>query len=154
MNNKYFYTAESIPFATEIGNEKFAYKDIDPETIDFLQELGFFIVINGGELTFTGTRQSTAKWILKELDEIAEHDDNLELSDYLRFNYNNYGENELLRQIEDAIVEIRTLQPYKTSYLDLIEHIIDDWYLSDNQKKQLQKEDADYYQEMQERTYQ
>lgn len=153
MNN-YFHTAEEIPYKTEIGNEKFAFKDIDITTIEFLHELGFFVVIHEGSITFTGARESTAKWMLKELDSIAELDEYHDLNDYLRFMHNNYGESKLTQDMLEAIVEIRTLQPYKTSYLDLFEHIIDSWYLSESQKKQLKSDDADHYREMEERSYQ
>ena len=151
--NKTFYTTDSIPYSLEIGNEKLDYKDIDPETLDLFNELGFFIVINNDKLTFTADNQSIAKWILKELEQIAELDDDHELYDYLRFIGGSYGDEELVSDIVKLIPEVKSLRPDKTTYRDLIDHIMEEWYLSDSQKNQLQKEDADYYQEMQERRY-
>lgn len=151
----YFITTPSIKYDIEIGYETFTFSEFDRDDMDFLDSIEMPMNIDRGKISFsTASLVHKARWIAKELDYLKDNTENYKLADYLRLKYPHVDDKTLEWDIVDTIYEVQKTEPYQTSYYNVIEYILDTWELTTSEYAQLKQEDADYYQEMQERSYQ
>lgn len=147
-----FRKIPSLNYSTEFQDELISLKLIKHDELVYLNNLGFSLVIKKRVVSLEGNRRQRALLILKELDYLKDKPENFELADYLRLH--NWHVSAMIPEILQSIKESMEIKPYKLSYFDIIQYILDNYKLDDKGKERLKQEDAEYWQKMQKRNYQ
>jgi hypothetical protein len=145
-----FASAESITYDTQVGSISFTLSESTIEELSFLVNLGYYVTLSRGRVFLEGDDSDLSRLLADEVENLAL--DNDELRDYLQFH--SLPETEIASEIGAAIFELATSKPYDLRIIDVFEHIQENWILSTREKKELKKQEAEYFQEKTERNYQ
>lgn len=141
-----FYNIEVLSYDNPIAPFDFVLSESEIEHLEYLDSIGYAVVIQKGRATATGSDKELAKLIAGEIeDALIDQDEHHDLNDYIRFHQ--FTDEELVNEIQLAIKETIAEKAYDIRFIDVFEYISDFWVLNDKQRDQLKKRDWEDYQE-------
>lgn len=148
-----FLNVEALTYDNTLDNPEILIIDSTPEELLYLSNIGYSVVGEKGKFVLHGTVDQQAKIIVDEINEKLTSDEELhDLADYVRLKM--WSEETFVNEVKLAIAEVTIQKAYEVRFFDVLEYIVENWKLTANEIEQLKKEDADYYQELSERSYQ
>src|SRR5690606_23978506 len=119
----------------------FHYADATTEELQQLMNFGFTLTIRGGIVELDKNKTAMARLILEDIwfeDEV---------SDVIEYRF-------LDKDHAELEIETVYMQDESKSIKEIREDVLTDWHLNEKELAQKKQDEADYYQERQERSYQ
>lgn len=144
--NSSFINCDSLAYETLIDELKLILSDVTIEEIDYLNNVGFDLVISKGIVHIQGELEIVAKLLKEEIEQnLVQQDDFYRLADYVAYTF--YNEQTFIVEVAQAIVSTKALKGWNIRIIDVFEYISENWILSEKQTKELRAQEWEDYQE-------
>lgn len=141
-----FYKSESLTYDHPIDAPELITSESSIEEIQYLSEIGYSLIIEKGKVTLNGGETEMAKLIADEIvNNLIDQEEYHELNDYVA--YHCWSDDVLIDEVKLAVRETILQKAYNTKFIDVFEYIVDMWCLTEKQKKELRKREAEDFQE-------
>lgn len=141
-----FINCDSLAYETLIDELKINLSDITIEELDYLNNLGFDLVISKGIVNIQGELEIVAKFLKEEIEQnLVDQDEFHRLADYVAYTF--YNDLTFITEVAQAIVSTKALKGWSIRIYDVFEYISDNWILTEKQTKELRAQEWEDYQE-------